>query len=53
MKKLADSQLNCPLIAVLCALCLISCVTLKCATPYITAPGAAGFWKKQFGGTTL
>lgn len=47
MKKLADSQFNWPLITVLCALCLISCVTLKCATPYITAPGAAGFWKKQ------
>lgn len=47
MKKFNDSQLYWPLAIVIVALCLISCVTLKLATPYFTVIGASGIWSKQ------
>lgn len=47
MKKLNSSPFYWPLAIVIVALCLISCVTIKCGTPYITLLGASGFWLKQ------
>lgn len=47
MKNNRDSTICWPLLAILCVLCIISCVAIKCATPYITKPGASSFWIKQ------
>lgn len=47
MKKYNDTLVYWPLVAVIVALCLISCVTLKLATPYFTVVGASGIWRKQ------
>lgn len=47
MKKIVNSQFYWPLIIVISALCLISCVTLKLAAPYFTVAGASGIWSKQ------
>lgn len=47
MKKFSDSQLHWPLAIVIVTLCLISCVTLKLATPYFTVIGASSIWLKQ------